>query len=226
MNYLTRIMRESPVAARFAPYFIFVLLIYTQDAVGESGRYWIYLLRTLAGVCLIWMMRPLVKEMRWAMSWEAVVVGVAVVVMWVFLGDWVRKMHPLEDAKLWNPFRQFPAEPALAWFFVAVRTLGSTFVVPPLEETFFRSYVNRAVANKNFEALPLNYFSWPSLLLTAVLFAAVHHPTDWPGAILCAIAYQWLVIRKNRLGDAMTAHAITNFLLSVWSVWQQDWRFW
>jgi hypothetical protein len=35
----------------------------------------------------------------------------------------------------------------------------------------------------------------------------------------------WLVIRKQRLGDAMTAHAITNFLLAVWVVWKDDWKF-
>jgi len=40
------------------------------------------------------------------------------------------------------------------------------------------------------------------------------------------MAFQWLVLRKNRLGDAMTAHAITNFLLGVWIVWKQDWHFW
>jgi len=31
---------------------------------------------------------------------------------------------------------------------------------------------------------------------------------------------------ENRLGDAMTAHAITNFLLGVWVVWRHAWNFW
>ena len=44
--------------------------------------------------------------------------------------------------------------------------------------------------------------------------------------ILCGAAFQWLVLRKNRLGDAMTAHAITNFLLGVWIVWRGAWNFW
>ena len=46
------------------------------------------------------------------------------------------------------------------------------------------------------------------------------------GGILCGLAYQWLVIRKNRLGDAMTAHAITNFLLGrLGGVERRAWRF-
>ena len=39
-------------------------------------------------------------------------------------------------------------------------------------------------------------------------------------------AFQWLVIRKNRLGDAMTAHAITNFLLGLYIIWRGQWQFW
>jgi len=28
------------------------------------------------------------------------------------------------------------------------------------------------------------------------------------------------------LGDAITAHAITNLLLGLWVVWQGAWKFW
>ena len=44
--------------------------------------------------------------------------------------------------------------------------------------------------------------------------------------ILCGFAYQGLVIWKRRLGDAITAHAITNFSLGVWVVWKGAWQFW
>jgi hypothetical protein len=44
--------------------------------------------------------------------------------------------------------------------------------------------------------------------------------------IICGVAYQGLAQRKNRLGDVMTAHAITNCLLGVWVVWRGAWHFW
>ncbi len=52
------------------------------------------------------------------------------------------------------------------------------------------------------------------------------HP-QWLAGILCGLTYQGLVIRKGRLGDAMTAHAITNFLLGVYVVWKGGaaWKF-
>ena len=57
-----------------------------------------------------------------------------------------------------------------------------------------------------------------------MIFGAAH--AEWLAGILCGLAYQALVCRKKRLGDAMTAHAITNFLLGVWIVATGEWRFW
>lgn len=61
-------------------------------------------------------------------------------------------------------------------------------------------------------------------MVTSLLFGLVHY--EWLAGILCGLAYQWLVISKNRLGDAMTAHAITNFILGIYIVWRGAWGFW
>ena len=96
--------------------------------------------------------------------------------------------------------------------------------MPPLEETFYRSFVYRYLARQNFLSVPLNQFLPFPFFTTAIIFGISHN--EWLAGILCGMAYQWLVLRKNRLGDAMTAHAITNFLLGIWIVWQGAWRFW
>ena len=105
-----------------------------------------------------------------------------------------------------------------------MRILGSTFIVPPLEEVFYRSFLYRYVAKQNFLAVPLDKFlPWP-FIATALVFGFAHN--EWLAGILCGAAYQWLAMRKGRLGEAMTAHAITNFLLGAWVVWQHAWNFW
>ncbi len=76
----------------------------------------------------------------------------------------------------------------------------------------------------DFLAVRLNQFLPKSFIVTALIFGLAHN--EWLAGILCGAAYQWLVIRKNRLGDAMTAHAITNFLLGLWVVWRGAWQFW
>jgi hypothetical protein len=93
-----------------------------------------------------------------------------------------------------------------------------------LEEVFYRSFIYRYVAKADFLSVPLNRFLPGSFVLTALMFGLSHN--EWIAGILCGAAYHWLVLRKNRLGDAMTAHAITNFLLGAWVVWRGAWHFW
>ena len=221
--------------ARVAPFVVFLALTFCQGKFGVASAYWFYFAKTLVAVWLIWEMRPLVSEMRWAISWEAIVIGVGVFVMWVGLDPFYPKLGEIA-AKLglpqfigtnqaaWNPHVQFGQNPALAWLMIVTRILGTTLVVPPLEEVFYRSFLYRYFAKPDFLSIPLNrLLPWP-FFATAAVFGFSHF--QWLAGILCGMAYQWLVLHKNRLGDAMTAHAITNFLLGVWVAWQGAWQFW
>ena len=228
-------LARLPAPVRVAPFILFVLLTAAQGKLGPASTYWLYFAKTLMGVGLIMAMRPLVKEMRWAFSWQAVLVGVAVFAVWVGVsGEWTTQSSlwvklglskaPTTPAPPWNPHEQFGINSALAWFFISVRILGSTFVVPPLEEVFYRSFLYRYLAKNNFLDVPLNRLFPIPFLLTALVFGLAHN--EWLAGIFCGAAYQWLVIRQGRLGEAMTAHAITNFLLGIWVVWRGAWHFW
>ena len=232
---MRNIFSRSPAAARVAPFVIFLLLTAAQGKFGAASAYWFYLAKTLVGLWLIFVIRPLVAEMRWAFSWEAVLVGGGIFAVWVGIsGEWTTQNSlwlklglshaPKNPAAAWNPNTQFGSGYALAWFFVTVRILGSTFIVPPIEEIFYRSFLYRYIAKPDFQSVPLNQFLPLPFFATAALFGFSHN--EWLAGILCGASYQWLVLRKNRLGDAMTAHAITNFLLGVWIVWRGDWKFW
>jgi len=226
MNLLRARLSASPIYARVLPY-VLILVITTlfQDSFSEEARYWIYLAKMIVGLLCIWEMRALVPEMRWAFSWEAVVVGVLICVLWVGLDPYYPKNELLmKQGDPWNPFKAFGAGTGMAWFFIAVRTFGSAIIIPPLEETFYRSFLYRYCVRTDFEAMPFRQFHPTSFIVVSALFGFVHF--QWLPGILCGMAYQWLAIRKNRLGDAMTAHAITNFLLGVWVAWQGAWNFW
>lgn len=229
-------VRNTPELARAVPYVVFLVLTYAQGEFGEAGRYWVYLVKTLVGAWMLWDLRRVLAEMRWTVTWEAVVVGILVCVMWVGLDPY----YPQQDAlwhKLgmgkdpaenpvtpWNPFKQFGEDALLGWFFVLVRIAGSTLVVPPMEELFYRSLVYRYLISPEFEKVPLNRFHGVSLAITCVIFGFVH--SQWLAGILCGLAYHWLVFRRNRISDAIVAHAITNLLLGLWVVWRGAWQFW
>lgn len=208
--------------ARVFPFVLFVGVTLLQGRLGDASRYWVYVGKTAAGVWLIWLMRPYVSEMRWAFSLEAVAVGVAVFVVWVGLDPYYPKLG--KGGVPWNPLAQFGQDTAVAWLIVAVRLLGSTFVVPPIEEAFYRSFLYRYIVKPDFVSVSLGTLAWTPLLVTSAVFGLAHF--EWLAGILCGLAYQALVIRKKRLGDAITAHAITNFLLGSWVVWKNAWHFW
>jgi uncharacterized protein len=165
-------------------------------------------------------------------------VGVGVFALWVGLDNYYPKPDELlarlglgkarsvaETAGLaWDPQTHFGAGSALAWLFIGVRIAGSSLVVPALEEVFFRSFLYRYLAAANFQTIPLGAFRFTPFLAASVIFGLEHN--QWLAGILCGLAYQGLVCLKGRLGDAMAAHAVTNFLLGLWVVWRGAWQFW
>jgi CAAX prenyl protease-like protein len=223
MSFFGKQSESSPAFPRVAPFAVFVLLTFLQGPLGPASPYWAYLLKTLVGAWMIWAVRPFVQEMRWAWRWEALVVGIGIFVVWVGLDGLYPRLAQLPRG--WNPNEHFGPGSATAWFYISVRILGSSIIVPPLEEVFYRSYLYRYFVKTDFLAIPLGQLHKISFLVTSVIFGLMH-PDRWIAGILCGLAYQWLVIRKDRLGDAITAHAITNFLLGIWIVWKGAWDFW
>src|SRR5882724_7429655 len=172
MEFLRKKFAASPEYVRIAPFVLFVILTAAQGQFGESSRFWLYAVKTLVGAWLLWEMRPFVEEMRWAVSWEAVVVGVGIFALWVGLdGRYPRFSDPGEG---WNPFKQYGAGSAAGWFYVVVRIAGSSIVVPPLEEVFYRSFLYRYFVKIDFRALPLCRFHALSFFVTSIIFGCMH----------------------------------------------------
>ena len=215
---------------RVLPFILFLILTTCQGRFGIASHFWFYAVKTLVGIALIAWMWSQVQEMRWRMSWEACCVGLACFLLWVGLDGVIPRLGALlgdaaeEKPWQWNPFEFFTDHPALAWTFVGIRILGSTLIVPPLEEVFYRSAVYRYWVAPNIESVPLNRFHFKAFFATSILFGVVHQ--EWLAGIFCGAAFQWLVLRKGHLGDAMTAHAITNALLGLYVVWADSWQFW
>jgi CAAX prenyl protease-like protein len=235
MNPFLKRIAASPLSARAAPLFIFCLLTAFQGHLGADSQYWVYLVKTVLGAWMVWSLRPVLPEMRWKFGWEAVVAGVLVFALWTGLQGFYPTLGKLlgfvhggaggtAQPTPWNPPRDFGAGSTAAWFFIAVRILGSSLVVPPLEEVFFRSFLYRYIVASDFLEVPLSRFVWRPFLLSALFFGFYHQ--EWLPGILCAFVYQGLVCWKGRLGDAMAAHAVTNFLLGCWVVWRPAWNFW
>src|SRR5262245_6562759 len=171
-------LASSPALARALPFLIFLGQTFCQGKFDDASRYWLYLLKTGVVGWMLWSLCPVIAEMKWTLSWEAAVVGVAVFVLWVGLDgrypslDELNKKYlsrllsPLGLSKgeseasppVWNPHVQFGVNSGLAWFFVAVRIFGATLVVPPMEEVFFGSFFYGYVVIVDFQSVLLCIF--------------------------------------------------------------------
>jgi uncharacterized protein len=214
-------IKSSPVLARLIPFVAFALLTLVQGRFGDAAQYWIYALKTIVAAWLLWLMRSLLPEMKWKFSWEAIAAGVAVFIAWVGLDGHYPMFEREGD---FNPVRSYGQGSALSLIFIGVRILGSSLVVPMIEEVFYRSLLYRYIIHSQFLKIPLNRFDLRAFLIAGALFGFSHF--EWIPGILCAFTYQALVCRKNRLGDAISAHAITNLLLGIWIVARKSYYFW
>jgi CAAX prenyl protease-like protein len=224
MTELLNRLRASPMAARVAPFLIFAAFTSLQGKLGEGSQYWLYTVKTVLGALLVWLVWPAVRELRWTFSTEAVLVGIGVILFWILLDPFYPKLTALtKPGQDWNPIAAYGGA-TLSWFFIVTRIAGATLVVPPLEEMFYRSFVYRYVISAEFEEVSLKRFHPGSMIVTSIVFGVSHR--EWLAGILCGCAYQWLVLRRGHLGDALTAHAISNLLLGLWVVYKGAWHFW
>lgn len=231
---------ESPDVVRFVPFALFLVIGALGAKAFAGSEYWMYVAKTAAAGALLWWWRGRIAEMRWAFSVEGVVVGLAIAALWIGLEGHVPSLGRLWDLarewaggpkaptpkplEAWNPVAYFASQPALGWGFVAIRVLGRSLVVPAMEEVFYRSLMYRYIANARFESVALGTFHVGAFAITSLLFG-LSHTDHWLSAVLCGAAYQGLVVRKGRLGDAMLAHAVTNLAISAYAIGTGRWEF-
>jgi len=229
MNAVTTKLQASPLLARVLPFAIFLVLTSCQGSLGTESHFWVYLAKCVVGAWLIRVTWPLVSEMRWVISFEALLAGTLVFILWVALDVPYMKFSQPDDS--WNLQKQFAAAPVMVWVFAGVRIAGSTLLVPMLEEVFYRSFLYRYILAPNWMFTAHSSFAVKPFLITSIVFGFTHQ--HWLAGIACGMIYQLLVIRTNRIGDAITAHAVTNLLLGVWVITQgfgyaekSQWHFW
>ena len=117
-----------------------------------------------------------------------------------------------------------PYEPATCgWALTIAKLVGSAFVIAPVEEVFFRSFLYRWLQKRDFLSVPLSRFNLSAFLWMVFLFTLEH---DRPLAAAVAGAVYGLVAIRFGLTSAIVAHVTTNLLLAIYVIHQNAWAFW
>ncbi len=162
--------------------------------------------------------------------WRGVIVGLigglVVNVLWIApeYSTWYRTWMELPIGELPPAAGPSPYEPSVCgWPLTIVKLIGSAFVIAPVEEVFFRSFLYRRLQARDFRAVPLSRFDLSAFLWMAFLFTLEH---DRPVvAALAGAAYGLLAIRFG-LGSAIVAHVVTNLMLGLHVIYRGEWWFW
>ena len=209
----------NDTAAYLAPFFAGVATA-TLTGAFSSGFDRLYPLRVLAVAGVLWVFRHETTGFRWSWSWQAVGIGAVAFALWLALGP--APSHPAAGTDLQAGLKGLSRVGAGVW--LTFRVIGAVITVPLAEELAFRGYLTRRLIRAEFRDVPPGQFRLSSLLVSSVLFGALHG--RWLAGTLAGLLYALALYRRRELADAVLAHATTNaliaadvFLAGAWSLW-------
>ena len=223
--------------AQYAPAIPFAVWIGLQCILPQTAAY--YALRsgaTLAALAVslalsvnAHSLSPLCVGKALVSQVWGIAVGIAVAAMWIlpehcaFYREWILWPFgvPTPEPSAPSPY----APEACGWALTWAKLAGSAFVIAPVEEWFFRSFLYRWIQRgRNWRSVDMRKFDMGAFLWTVALFSLEHSPR-FAVAAACGAMYQILAIRRG-LAAAVTAHVTTNLLLALYVIRSGDWGFW
>jgi exosortase E/protease (VPEID-CTERM system) len=217
-----RAVEESPgrpTVAYLSPLVAGVGTAMITGALTAGGFDALYGLRVLTVATALWWFRRDLAALRPEWSWLGAAAGLAAFVVWlplelVALGE--------REASIGVTLSSMSRPAALVW--LALRTVGAVVTVPIAEELAFRGYLMRRLVSRDFESVAPTSLPWPSLLVSSVLFGALH--ASIVAGTLVGLIYGLVYSRSGSLASAVVAHAVTNMLLAGYVLATGSWGLW
>jgi exosortase E/protease (VPEID-CTERM system) len=223
--WLNRSVSAPPASAGTTnPASPYLLPLLTLLAVGmlvhamSAGFDLLYPLRLICTGLVLWFYRHRYRNISWGFSWRGIVAGAAVFAVWIAIGQ---RMLPHQTM----PEALSALSPPIRTLWIFCRFAAAVVTVPLAEELAYRGYLLRRIESSNFDAIPFSQPRWPALLISSVLFGAMHGAMWLPGCI-AGLAYGALAMRTNRLGESVAAHATSNLLLGAAVLLFDQWQWW
>jgi CAAX prenyl protease-like protein len=183
----------------------------------SSGFDWLYPLRISIVTAVLWYFRKLYRTLGWSLNWQAMAIGTIVFILWMLL-----EKDGNDGKTLLQGLEKLPSTWATIWLYF--RFIGSSLIIPVVEELAFRGYLIRKLIDKDFENVQVGRFSWLSFIVSSILFGLLHD--RWLAGTLAGMAYAGALYRRKNLSDAVIAHITTNTLIAITVLTQDRWGLW
>lgn len=208
---------DNPTAGYCLP---FLALIATSLLTGSfaSDTDYLYPLRLVAALAALYWLREYHRSLRPTISLGAVLWGAAVFVVWLAFTPVDLEVARLARERLW----ELGTLERGGW--LACRVVGTSVVVPIVEELAFRGFLQRRLVSRDFSEAPFGKTTAWAIAGSALAFGLLH--PSWILGTLAGVAYSLAMLHRGRLEDAMVAHGVTNLLLSLWALAFGRWDLW
>jgi CAAX prenyl protease-like protein len=213
-------------AAYIAPFLVYVGLMGIEHAAKLPVQVFYPIRCTVSAAVLLLLSRPLLS-LRPSRALASIALGVAVFLIWIgpdLLFSY-RHFWLFENSLFGSAASSAPPELRASLAFRIVRTLGSTALVPIIEELFWRGWLMRWLIDNRFLKVPLGTYAPSAFWLVALMFASEHGPY-WEVGLAAGVLYNWWTVRTHNLADCILAHSVTNGLLSAYVLMADRWQYW
>lgn len=192
-----RPLRSDPVAAAILPFVAFMVSELVAASLSQTPGV-IYPLRVLVLTGALWVFTPVLRSLRWQIDPVAVGLGLAIAALWLL---W--PVAPSEDPP---PYGALTGGWLLGW--MVLRGLGTTVLIPLVEELFFRGYLEQRLRLRSGLGWRIG-----AAMVTAAGFAVLHG--RWAEAFIASLLLSLAMARRGRVEDAILAHALANGIIFV-----------
>ena len=220
-------MTKAPWFPYIAPFAVFMGLL-ALHSVLPLPDLTDQILRVTVMTAVLWFIARPVIDLRVTHLAATLGIGIAVFIIWIapdLLIPGYRHFWLFDNAVVGKAATSLADGSKQSWLVLALRMIRAVLIVPIVEELFWRAWLMRWLIDNDFEKVPLGKYAPQSFWLVAVLFAS-EHGSYWDVGLLAGIVYNWWMVRTRSLGDLILAHAVTNFILSVYVIAYGKWEYW
>lgn len=214
------------------PFCIYVGLTALLDSGRDSYPYLYIVVSIITVVCTAVCFKNLhlIRPHRQCVA--AVVIGILGFLIWIFLAGLSLETQLIaslpevlkpSERPAFNPFES-GLSPFWLWAFVSVRLMSLSLLVPVFEEVFWRGFVWRWLAARQWQDQPMGVYSAISFWGVLFLFVLAH--PEWLAAACWCLLINLLFCWKRNLWDCILAHGVTNGLLGLYVVLTGNWSLW
>ena len=187
---------------------------------ATSSFDWLYPLRFIVAVAVLFWFRAEYRRLDWRFGWLGPASGVAVFALWLGISRW--QPHASETG-LRDQLAHLSSGTRTAW--IAVRATSAVVTVPIVEELAFRGYIARRITSADVDSLPFNRLTLWGIVASSLLFGAMHG-SMWIAGTIAGLVFAYVAKRKDRIGEAVAAHATANLLIAIWVLASGDFSMW